>query len=225
MRPGRGRLSVLCALVILAGLSLWWAPAFEAVGQAGAGPARHRMTRITDTIYRADAPGTPGINSTSWVFINDTDVLVTDSEGSPASARALLEGVKSVTSKPVRYLVDTHFHLDHAYGNAGLPPEVQIIGHDYTRKALLGPEARTGTTITFFTTPMPGRIVALKAQASSEGDPAKKATLQAQIASAEATLAAYSGNFPLKAPDVTISQSMSLWSGAKEFRILYLGRA
>jgi len=46
------------------------------------------MTKITETIHRADNPGTPGINSTSWVFINDRDVLVTDSEGSLASALA-----------------------------------------------------------------------------------------------------------------------------------------
>ena len=59
---------------------------------------RHRMTKITETIYRADAPGTPGINATSWVFINDADVLVTDSEGSPASAQSLM-----FTSSPKAY--------------------------------------------------------------------------------------------------------------------------
>src|SRR5206468_290986 len=98
---------------------------------------RHRMTKITETIYRADAPGTPGINATSWVFINDADVLVTDSEGSPASARSLLAGVATVTPKPVRYLVDTHFHIDHGYGNTALPPTTQIIGTDFTRRMLI----------------------------------------------------------------------------------------
>lgn len=219
------RASVLSVLALAGGLSLYYAPAFEAAAQNGGASPRHRMTRITDTIYRADAPGTPGINSTSWVFINDADVLVTDSEGSPASARSLLDGIKTVTDKPVKYLVDTHFHLDHAYGNAALPPDVMIIGHDFTRTALLGREAREGTTIKWFTTPMPERIAGLKKQAAAESDPAKKATLEAQAAAAEATLAVYSGDFPLKAPNVTVSQSMSLFSGAKEFRLLYLGRA
>src|SRR6187549_1304915 len=111
------RLGVLSAL-ILAGIGTAWlsSPAVTAQG----GP-RHRMTKITETIYRADAPGTPGINSISWVFVNDRDVLVTDSEGSPASAQSLLAGIATITDKPVRYLVDTHFHIDHAYGNAALP--------------------------------------------------------------------------------------------------------
>ena len=224
-RAGLRRLSLLVVIALAGGVLLWRAPAFEAAGQPGGSVTRHRMTKITETIYRADAPGTPGMNSTSWAFINDTDVLVTDSEGSPASARSLLEGIKTITNKPVKYLVDTHFHLDHAYGNAALPPDVQIIGHDFTRKSLLGREAREGTTIKWFTTPMPERIAGLKKQAAAEADPAKKATLDAQAAAAEATLAVYSGDFPLQAPNVTVNRTMSVWSGTKEFRIFWPGRA
>ena len=133
---GHARIGALAALVVCGAAVAWVGPTQPASAQGGA--TRHRMTKITDTIYRADAPGTPGINSTSWVFVNDADVLLTDSEGSPASARSLLEGVQSLTDKPVKYLVDTHFHIDHAYGNAALPPTVQIIGHEFTRRMLLG---------------------------------------------------------------------------------------
>jgi len=183
------------------------------------------MTKITDTIYRADNPGTPGINATSWVFINDADVLVTDSEGSPASARSLLAGVATITPKPVRYLVDTHFHIDHAYGNAALPPTMQIIGTDFTRRMLIGPEARQGVTFHNFTDPMPGRIAALKTQLAAEQDSQRKATLQAQLASQEASLAVYTGNFPLQPPNVIVDNSRTIRSGSKEFQILFLGRA
>jgi glyoxylase-like metal-dependent hydrolase (beta-lactamase superfamily II) len=213
----------LAGILIVAAGAVWLQDA-RGVSAQGAAP-RHRMTKITDTIYRADAPGTPGINATSWVFINDRDVLVTDSEGSPASARSLLAGVASVTEKPVRYLVDTHFHIDHAYGNAALPSSVQIIGSDFTHRALVGPEARQGVTFHNFTDPIPGRIDTLKKQIAAESDPAKKTTLEQQLASQEATLAVYSGDFPLQAPNLTVKQSMSIWSGNKEFQILYLGRA
>lgn len=217
------RAGVLCALVAVGGALTWVAAGEQASAQGGT--ARHRMTKITETIYRADAPGTPGINSTSWVFINDADVLVTDSEGSPASARSLLDGVKSITDKPVKYLVDTHFHIDHAYGNAALPATVRVIGSDFTRRMLLGPEARQGVTFRNFTDPMPARIDGLKKQVAAEADATKKATLQQQLAAAEATLAVYSGNFPLQAPDITVSNQMSVWSGSKEFRIMFIGRA
>lgn len=217
------RIQVLVGLVACGAAAAWMMPGQSASAQGAA--VKHRMTRITDTIYRADAPGTPGINSTSWVFINDADVLVTDSEGSPASARSLLEGVKSVTDKPVKYLVDTHFHIDHAYGNAALPSTIQVIGSDFTRKMLLGPEARQGVTFRNFTDPMPGRINTLRSQLAAETDAQKKATLQQQLSAAEASLAVYTGNFPLQAPSVTVSSAMSLWSGNKEFRIQWIGRA
>lgn len=217
------RFAVLSTLVALGAAGVWHSSEQPASAQAGV--VRHRMTKITDTIYRADAPGTPGINATSWVFINDSDVLVTDSEGSPASARSLLEGVKSVTDKPIKYLVDTHFHIDHAYGNAALPSTVQVIGSDFTRRMLLGPEARTGVTFRNFTDPIPGRIATLKTQIAAETDPGRKATLQNQLASQEATLAVYTGNFPLQPPSLTVTGSTSIWSGAKEFRIMWIGRA
>lgn len=220
---GRVRLGVLGALIVCGGIATWVAPGQQASAQGTT--VRHRMTKITESIYRADAPGTPGINSTSWVFVNDADVLVTDSEGSPASARSLLEGVKSITDKPVKYLVDTHFHIDHAYGNAALPATVQVIGSDFTRKMLLGPEARQGVTFRNFTDPMPGRIAGLKTQVAAETDATKKATLQQQLAAAEATLTVYSGNFPLQAPGITVSGALSVWSGTKEFRIMWIGRA
>jgi glyoxylase-like metal-dependent hydrolase (beta-lactamase superfamily II) len=222
-RGGRNRILVLLGLAALGVLASRLGPQDELSAQTGT--VRHRMTRITDRIYRADAPGTPGINSTSWVFVNDEDVLVTDSEGSPASARSLLAGVASVTAKPVRYLVNTHFHIDHAYGNAALPASVQIIGTEFTHQMLTGPEARQGVTFRNFVDPMPGRITALKADIAAATDPQKKAALESQLASQEATLAVYSGNFPLQPPNITVKNSMSVWSGTTEFQMLWLGRA
>jgi glyoxylase-like metal-dependent hydrolase (beta-lactamase superfamily II) len=121
--------------------------------------------------------------------------------------------------------VDTHFHIDHAYGNAGLPPEVQIVGHEFTRRALLGPEARQGITFTNFTSPMPGRVEALRKQVAAESDPQKKTALEQQLAAQEATLRVYQGDFPLKPPNLTVKNEMSIWSGTKEFRIVWLGLA
>src|SRR5262245_18876864 len=157
------RLFLLLFVLGLAVVGAWLGPEPTSAQSAG---FTHRMTKITETVYRADAAGSPGKNSTSWVFVNDADVLATDSDGSPASARSLLAGVATITNKPVRYLVDTHFHFDHAYGNAGLPQTVQVIGSEFTPKMLLSAEARTGVTIRNFVGPMPGRIEDLKKQVS-----------------------------------------------------------
>lgn len=51
----------------------------------------------------------------------------------PGGAWALREELKALTPKPVRYVINTHWHWDHAHGNQIYGPDVEIIGHQYTR--------------------------------------------------------------------------------------------
>ena len=82
--------------------------------------------------------------SNAAIVINDSDVLVVDSHVSPAAAWVLLEELKAITPKPVRYAATTYFHYDHAHGNQIYGPDVEIIGHEFTRQMLRAGESRTG---------------------------------------------------------------------------------
>ena len=62
----------------------------------------------------------------------------------PGGAWALREELKALTPKPVRYVINTHWHWDHAHGNQIYGPDVEIIGHEYTR-AKLAAGAERGT--------------------------------------------------------------------------------
>ena len=53
------------------------------------------------------------------------------------AAEALVASVKQLTDKPVRFLINTHFHFDHVHGNEGFPAGVNIVGHEVTRQRLL----------------------------------------------------------------------------------------
>ena len=46
----------------------------------------------------------------------------------PSFARSLIEDVRKVTDKPVKYVIDTHSHWDHSWGNEEFP-DATIIGH------------------------------------------------------------------------------------------------
>jgi glyoxylase-like metal-dependent hydrolase (beta-lactamase superfamily II) len=50
-------------------------------------------------------------------MIGPNGVLVVDTFEDPDAARALLAAIRAKTDKPVRYVVDTHYHLDHTAGN------------------------------------------------------------------------------------------------------------
>ena len=60
-------------------------------------------------------------------------MLVFDTNGTPASAAAVLAEIRNLTTQPVRYVVNSHWHWDHWYGTEVYQrafPDVQIIAHE-----------------------------------------------------------------------------------------------
>lgn len=55
--------------------------------------------------------------SNAGFIIGDDGVLVVDSFFSPVTAKALLGEIRKITPKPIRYVVNTHYHLDHVGGD------------------------------------------------------------------------------------------------------------
>jgi len=59
-----------------------------------------------------------GAGSNSGFVIGSESVLVVDTFENPAAAKKMLEAIRENTKLPVRYVVNTHYHLDHVAGNA-----------------------------------------------------------------------------------------------------------
>lgn len=92
----------------------------------------YKFEKEAEGVYYA----TGGVGSNNVVFVNDDDVLLVDDGTTPATARALLEDIKLLTPKPVRTVINTHFHYDHTDGNSIFGPDVEIIAHEYVRNAI-----------------------------------------------------------------------------------------
>ncbi len=56
-------------------------------------------------------------------------VTAVDALFTPVMTRALLDEAARVSPQPVTRLLNTHHHVDHTLGNAGFPPETQILAH------------------------------------------------------------------------------------------------
>ncbi|MDA0352410.1 MAG: MBL fold metallo-hydrolase [Chloroflexi bacterium] len=75
------------------------------------------------------------------IIVGDEGVLLIDSLRVPSFARDLIADVKKLTDKPIRYVVDTHSHWDHSWGNEEFPDST-IIGHANCRAEMVDLEAR-----------------------------------------------------------------------------------
>src|SRR5438094_702313 len=98
----------------------------------------HRFERVADGVFYATASGSMNVGANSPIIVTADEALVIDSEITPAAARALVADLKAVTDKPIRYVVDSHYHYDHSHGNQVFMRDAQVIGHDNTRTRMRG---------------------------------------------------------------------------------------
>jgi cyclase len=87
-----------------------------------------KLRKVADEIYLYR-----GFFSNSVVFVLGDGVLIVDTQVAPLAARRLRTDIEKITSKPIRWVVNTHYHGDHTGGNA-LFPEADIIATSQTAR-------------------------------------------------------------------------------------------
>lgn len=186
------------------------------------------VTEVAAGIYVIRHPDGADTNpqGNTTVVIGSRDVLVVDSGYLPSSAREDIAQIRRWTKKPVRYLVNTHWHPDHVRGNAAYAaafPGVAIIAHETT------PELERG-----FDEPnlsrYRARVETLRRELGTGRTPDGKPMSATERAEAEADLARrlpvlreFDGYEPVY-PSVTFADAMTLDLGGRVVQLRHLGR-
>ena len=101
-----------------------------------------RIRKLKEGVYLAYRPEPLRyfVEGNVTIIVNEHDVVVVDGGGAPAAARNVIAEIGKLTSKPVRYLINTHDHVDHTLGNQEYVkayPGVEIVSHPAARERLL----------------------------------------------------------------------------------------
>jgi glyoxylase-like metal-dependent hydrolase (beta-lactamase superfamily II) len=163
--------------------------------------------------------GDVGLDGNAVAIVGDDAVLVFDSNGTPASASNVLAEIRKITTTPVRYVVNSHWHWDHWYGTevyTAAFPGVKVIAHEKTKAMMAGPAIE-------FNRPgieqqLPGYIRTLEKRV--ETDPA----VQPQLDVARFFLD-QKKNAHLVLPDTTYTDRMDLDLGGRKVQVRHHDRA
>lgn len=187
--------------------------------------------QLADGVYairHEDAPDAfPQGNTT--VIVGEREALVVDSGYLPSSAQADVAQIRQWTTKPVRYLVNTHWHYDHTMGNGVYRdafPGITIVAHLETRRQIAGYNPQWFANF-------PKRGDQFRAAIDAGKDANGRTLTAGEIAEYESAL---TGLDPVGtefqplvartdlAPDVGFDRELAIDLGGREVRLMHLGR-
>src|SRR6266849_4911775 len=186
------------------------------------------IIKVADGVYAAI--GKNGVYSNGAFIVNKDDVVVVDTHLRPTWARDLIAEIKKVTNKPVRYVVDTHWHNDHVQGNqsyiAAFGPAVEYLAQHNTREDMIKkaiPDVRDSLT-----KDVPDAIARLAKILSDGKDPQgntltpeRRSQVEQQLASQKAYLEELK-QIQITLPTMTFERSLVLHKPDRTIYIYYL---
>jgi cyclase len=184
---------------------------------------------IADGIYQFISPDIDGVevDGNSIAVVNEHDVLVFDTNVLPSSARIVLGELRKITDKPVRYVVNSHWHPDHWDGNevyAKEFPNLEIIASEDTRRLMENTMNVYIRTLEFETQGMNQEFENnLKTGKSSDGTalPEKdRHEIEGALRVEQKFMVEYKAMHPTL-PNLTFDNKLTLFHGGREFRIIH----
>jgi glyoxylase-like metal-dependent hydrolase (beta-lactamase superfamily II) len=176
-------------------------------------------------LFTTSPYGDVGMYGNSIAVVSEDGVLVFDSAALPETASTILRDIRTLTPKPVRYLLNSHWHWDHWGGNQVYQaafPGLQIVTHEKTREQMLAVEPRWNDE--GLKVQLPRYLASLEkklAEARAKSAPAADIGAQTALLRADRNFLDQKNSLRKVIPNVTFTDAMTVRLGRREFKILH----
>lgn len=191
------------------------------------------LQKISDNVYSFIAPqSNSGVVQGNCTFIIGEDsVLVFDTGQFPSLAKRMVEDIKKITPKPVRFIVNSHWHFDHNWGNGvfrAAYPGVAIISTEFTRELIASEGPKYIEKQPAINSKQAENLRKLIADGNfPDGRPISDERRRRMQRTAD-TLEHINLEFPFTVntpPNVAFEKELTLDLGKREVQVFWLGRA
>ena len=203
------------------------------LGQATAQEKRFTVERLADGVYALirKEPASLWFTPNNVFVIGRDGVAVVDANITSEQTREVLAELKRITDKPVRYVVNTHWHEDHIIGNRVYRdafPDVKFVGHRSTLTDLpeIGGANRKGSLQNGrgFVGLLEGKLEKAENLAGQPISDEERSGYASDVKLVSAYLAE-SKDFDIILPTVLVDDRLEIDLGDRKIEILHLGRA
>jgi glyoxylase-like metal-dependent hydrolase (beta-lactamase superfamily II) len=199
--------------------------AWASTAAPGATSNLFNLQKVADGVFFAMAHPQVQVNCNAAIFVRSKDVVVVDAHSKPSAAASLIAQIKrEVTTKPVRYIINTHFHWDHIQGNHAYrmaESQIDFIATATTKKLMQDLSlSRLKESLDL----VPKQIDVLRLRSSHSTSAPEKAFCAGQIHQLEA-YAAELKDFKLELPTITFDDSYLLADPAFDLHLGFHGHA
>src|SRR5437660_6412976 len=127
--------------ILFATVILLLANAFVTAQEKDFSKVQMKVSKVAGNVYMLEGAG-----GNIGASVGDDGIVIVDDQYAPL-AEKIQAALKGITDKPVRFIINTHYHGDHTGGNAYFQKQAPIIAHDNVRKRLEagGPAGNLGS--------------------------------------------------------------------------------
>jgi glyoxylase-like metal-dependent hydrolase (beta-lactamase superfamily II) len=205
---GNKRLLLFCLLT-----------AWNLTGRASSSASENAvLTKLAEDAYVRTVSSDSDAVANAGVVVLDHGVLLYDTHFTPEAGQALLASIRSVTSKPVRYVVNSHHHPDHTHGNQVFE-QALIIGSTNARNLVLEADVPSLNRTLGIAR---AQIRKMQAEIGKGENFTRELSYREQLKNRESYVADLS-RLRILAPFVTLDDSLTIRDGEKQAEIRFLG--